>query len=63
MLKVDSTLLWVFLQGRDKVEGSSQTCQSRSGIVGKALAPKTSPTETNLNVNKEEIKIQPNIGE
>ena len=56
MLKVDSTLLWVFLQGRDKVEGSSQTCQSRSGIVDKALSPKASPTETNLNVNKGEIK-------
>ena len=50
--KVDfGLLLWLFLRGWYKAEESSQTCQSRSDIVGKALPPKASPTETNLNVN------------
>ena len=49
--KVDPALLRLLLQGQDTVEGSSQTSQSQSGIVDKALSPKTSPTGNSLSLN------------
>ena len=49
--KVDLALLRLLSQVQDRVEGSSQTSQSRFGIVDKALSPKASPTGNSLSLN------------